>query len=68
MHANALQDQPREPLLAYSIEQFCIRYSIGRSSAYEEIRAGRLAVKKVGTRTLIAHEEAVRWFNALPQR
>ncbi|MGL5448056.1 MAG: DNA-binding protein [Rhabdaerophilum sp.] len=68
MRTDALQVQTQEPLFAFSVEQFCQRYSIGRSSTYEEIKAGRLRVKKVGSRTLIAQEEATRWFNALPQR
>jgi len=68
MRTDALPSQTYEPALAYSVEQFCIRYSIGRSSTYEEIKAGRLKIRKVGSRTLISHEEAARWFNALPQR
>lgn len=67
MRTDTLPSQTYEPALAYSVEQFCLRYAIGRSSVYEEIRAGRLTIKKVGTRTLISHEEAARWFNALPQ-
>lgn len=53
---------------AYSIDAFCERFGLGRSKTYDEIRLGRLKVRKVGTRTLIAHEDAIAWFNALPQR
>lgn len=67
MRTDTLPSKTYEPALAYSVEQFCLRYSIGRSSVYEEIKAGRLQIKKVGTRTLISHEEAARWFNALPR-
>jgi hypothetical protein len=53
---------------AYSIETFCERFGLGRSKTYEEIRLGRLQVRKIGSRTLIAHEDAIAWFNALPRR
>lgn len=56
------------PPQAYSIEAFCDRFGLGRSKTYEEIRLGRLKIRKVGTRTLIAHDDAIAWFNALPQR
>lgn len=51
---------------AYSIQEFCRFFSVGRSSIYEEIRAGRLRIRKAGTRTLIAREDALAWLNALP--
>lgn len=55
------------PPQAYSIEAFCKRFGLGRSKTYEEIRLGRLKIRKVGARTLIAHEDAIAWFNALPR-
>lgn len=55
------------PVQAYSIEAFCERFGLGRSKTYEEIRLGRLKIRKVGARTLIAHEDAIAWFNALPR-
>jgi excisionase family DNA binding protein len=51
---------------AFSITEFCQRYSIGRTRAYEEIAAGRLRAVKAGRRTLIAEESAEAWFEALP--
>jgi hypothetical protein len=53
---------------AYSVEGFAHAFSIGRSMIYDEIRAGRLRIRKVGSRTLIAHDDAVAWFEALPTR
>ncbi len=50
----------------YSIDEFCHAFSLGRSATYEEIRAGNLRVRKAGTRTLITHEDAMTWLNALP--
>jgi hypothetical protein len=53
---------------AFSIQEFCAAFSIGRSKVFEEIRAGRLKARKAGARTLIANEDALEWLNALPAR
>jgi hypothetical protein len=54
------------PKAAYSIDQFCEAYGIGRSLCYEEISAGRLRVKKVGRRTIVAAADAQAWLDSLP--
>jgi hypothetical protein len=51
---------------ALTIEEFCRCYRMGRTTAYEEINAGRLIARKRGSRTLIARDEARRWFRSLP--
>jgi excisionase family DNA binding protein len=53
---------------AYSIDEFRAAFSIGRSVVYEEIRTGRLRARKVGSRTLIAREDAIEWLRNLPVR
>jgi len=50
----------------FSVKEFCFRNSIGRTTAYKEIKAGRLHPKKVGKRTLISVEEEVRWLGSVP--
>lgn len=52
---------------AFPIPEFCRRYGIGRTNAYQEIAAGRLRAVKVGRRTLIAHDAAEAWLAALPE-
>lgn len=47
-----------------SLEQFCFRNGIGRTTAYKEIKEGRLRPRKVGKRTLISIEEEARWFGS----
>jgi hypothetical protein len=59
---------PTTPQVAYSVEKFGQVFDIGRSTVYEEIRAGRLKARKAGARTLIMHEDGVAWLNALPIR
>ena len=51
---------------AMSIDEFCQRYSIGRTTTYEEIKQGRLRALKVGKRTLIAEDSAEDWLRRLP--
>jgi excisionase family DNA binding protein len=51
---------------AQSIEDFCSRYGIGRTTVYEEIRSGRLKAVKVGRRTLVPEEAGQNWLRALP--
>jgi excisionase family DNA binding protein len=63
---NSAELAPRQQ--AYSVEHFGVAFSIGRSTIYEEIRAGRLKARKAGARTLIAHEDAMAWLHALPTR
>jgi excisionase family DNA binding protein len=53
-------------LRAMSIDVFCDRYGLGRTLAYEEIKAGRLRARKVGRRTLIAEDDAEDWLKSLP--
>ena len=39
--------------LAYSVAEACAVLGLGRTRLYEEIKAGRIPVKKIGRRTLI---------------
>ena len=52
--------------LAYSIAEFCQVSGLGRSSVYELIRSGRLAVRKIGSRTLILRIDAEKFLLSLP--
>jgi excisionase family DNA binding protein len=51
---------------AYTINDFCRYYGIGRTKTYGEIAAGRLLARKVGKRTLILKSDADRWLTTLP--
>lgn len=56
----------RDPIpgqLAYSVPQFCKLSSFGSTRVYEFLKSGILRGKKIGKRTVITHEEAVRFFN-----
>jgi excisionase family DNA binding protein len=51
---------------AFSINEFCGRYGVGRTTAYDEIKAKRLLVVKVGKRTLVPRDAAESWLKNLP--
>lgn len=39
--------------MAYSVAEACAVLGLGRTRLYEEIKSGRIPVKKIGKRTLI---------------
>lgn len=47
--------------IAYQVGEFCALTGIGRTTLYSEVQSGLLDVVKVGRRTLICHEDAVKW-------
>ena len=44
------------PRIAYSIKEACQVSSLGRTTLYSHISAGRLRVKRIGRRTLVLAE------------
>jgi len=54
-----------EEARAYRVSEFCQRYIISKASFYREVAANRLHIIKRGRTTLITHDEAERWFEAI---
>jgi hypothetical protein len=52
---------------ADTVEGFARRNAISRAQAYKEIAGGRLIARKVGSRTIIARDDAAKWRRALPK-
>ncbi len=50
----------------YSLADFCVAYSIGRTFAYQQIAAGKLIAQKAGDRVLVPREAAEAWRRSLP--
>jgi excisionase family DNA binding protein len=50
---------------AYTVKEFCRMFSIGRSTFYNEVSAGRLSTRKIGSRTLILADDVASWADAL---
>jgi len=52
--------------LALSIPEAAKLVGIGRTRLYEEISKGNLAVRKVGTRTIVTVRDLQTWLDSLP--
>ncbi len=46
---------------AYALNSLCQEFDISRSTAYAEIKAGRLRAFKLGDKTMVAGEDAAAW-------
>ncbi len=53
-------------ILAHSVPEAAKIIGLGRSSVYEEIRAGRLVARKARGRTIILHPDLVNYLSRLP--
>jgi hypothetical protein len=62
----AVEQQRHELKRAMSLSEFCNAYGIGRTRAYEELKAGRLRARKAGRRTIISENDAEDWLRRLP--
>lgn len=49
-----------------SVADFKKWASIGHTTFYEEVKAGRLRIRKLGSKTLIAYSDALAWLENLP--
>lgn len=58
-------EQTALPKRALTVAEFCRCYRLGRTSFYQQVRLGRLKVRKIGTRSLVAIEDAEAWFQGL---
>lgn len=51
-----------------TMNDFLTRYSVGRTTAYREIAAGRLRIRKLGSATRVSRRDAESWAASLPAR
>jgi excisionase family DNA binding protein len=49
-----------------SIKEFCDEYRVGTTRLYEEVKCGRIRLRKLGRKSLIVRDEAERWLKNLP--
>jgi len=52
---------PTPQRVNWRVDEFCEAHAIGRTLFYSEVKRGELKTIKVGTRTLIAVEDALAW-------
>jgi excisionase family DNA binding protein len=51
---------------AFTITEAAAKAGISRSTAYQEIRRGKLRVRKIGRRSIVTDEDYRRWLDGLP--
>jgi len=51
---------------ALTLDEFCKRVKMGRTKAYEEVRAGRLVVRKNGKKSIVTVGDGQRYLESLP--
>ena len=54
-----------EPEL-YSTATFCARFGIGKTKFWEEVKAGRLRVVRLGRTVRVKRADALAWVDSLP--
>jgi excisionase family DNA binding protein len=59
---------PANVPLALGIIEAARAAGVGRSTIFEEIKAGRLKARKAGRRTLILCDDLAAWLASLPRR
>jgi hypothetical protein len=55
-----------EPKGAYRPKEFEIRYGVGHTKLYELLKSRQLVARKLGSATVILHEDAEAWARSLP--
>jgi excisionase family DNA binding protein len=59
------EDLSLAPKAAISVAEFCRTCSIGRSSFYNLVAAGRIRIRKLGRRTLVPAGEVAAFLDSL---
>jgi hypothetical protein len=62
----ASAQEPRENILAHSVESIPGKTGIGRTSIIKAIREGQLLARKMGRRTIVVDDDLRKWLNSLP--
>nr|WP_157872645.1 DNA-binding protein [Bradyrhizobium sp. ORS 278] len=51
---------------AMSVDEFCRWACIGKTKTYAEAKAGRLLLRKIGSKTVVLRVDAEQWLSSLP--
>ncbi|MEQ8263329.1 helix-turn-helix domain-containing protein [Pseudohaliea sp.] len=50
----------------FSRKAFCERWGISHQTFYDEVKRGRLTIRKIGSRTIVTPEDEQAWLDSLP--
>ena len=51
---------------ALTVDEFCHWAAIGRNKFYQEVKAGRLVLRKIGRKSVVTTADAFRFIESLP--
>lgn len=51
---------------ALTVNEFCRWASIGRNTFYNEVKAGRICLRKIGRKSVVTMADAGKWLANLP--
>ena len=51
---------------ALTVDEFCGWAAIGRNKFYQEVKAGRVVLRKIGRKSVVTMADASRWLESLP--
>lgn len=55
------------PKGAMSVEEFLHWASLGRTKFYQEVKDGRIKIRKIGRKSVVTLADAEAWLSALPE-
>jgi len=50
-----------------SVDDFLIWAGIGRTKFYQEVKEGKIRIRKIGSKSVVTMPDALAWLNALPE-
>jgi hypothetical protein len=56
----------RLPPVAFTVDEFCQRNDMSRTTFYGLLKAGELKAKKRGARTIVLASDELAWLKSLP--
>jgi hypothetical protein len=54
------------PAVAFTVDEFCQRNDMSRTTFYALLKAGELKAKKRGSRTIVLASDELSWLSSLP--
>jgi hypothetical protein len=51
---------------AMTVDEFCRWARVGKTKAYAEAKAGRLQMRKIGSKTVVLRSDGEQWLSSLP--
>jgi hypothetical protein len=51
---------------AMTVDEFCRWACVGKTKTYAEAKAGRLQLRKIGSKTVVLRSDAEQWLRSLP--